>query len=275
MLAACAGDLGDGPGSGGELGKADGLDRSTLLLVRPSDAGEVGIPLYAEPSNQSRQLTRMPAYALLEALEEPEGRWRLVSYFHPGREEEIIGWAVNEKLKSARDDNVPPSGHTLLLPWPAGRRYKVNVAPHRPMHHKGNSRFAYDFDLNVGAVVVAAHTGRVKRLHAGSRSGACDPSYASLANYVALNRGDGVETLYVHLGKVAVKKGQLVKRGERIGTVGLTGYVCGSHLHFQVQKPGPDNDSIARGRFWDTGLPLEPRVGSKPLSQNRRGSLLP
>jgi murein DD-endopeptidase MepM/ murein hydrolase activator NlpD len=49
------------------------------------------------------------------------------------------------------------------------------------------------------------------------------------------------QTLYLHLKKNSMKKykikvGQKVKKGQVIGEVGKSGFICGVHLHFQVQK---------------------------------------
>lgn len=204
-----------------------------------------------------------------------KGPWQKVSYLHPVRKQELVGWVRRDALKVVRQKSKPKFGYNLLLPWQGGSRTRVNVAPNRPQHHKGLSRWAFDFDLDWGTPVVAAHAGRVKRVRRSSSVGGCDPAYATRANYVAIDRGDGIETLYVHLKNVRVKKNQFVKRGQQIGVVGATGYVCGSHLHFQVQEPGKENRSIRRGRFWDSGLPWEPRVGTNPQSRNAKAFGLP
>ena len=60
-------------------------------------------------------------------------------------------------------------------------------------------------------------------------------------NYVKINHGFGYETLYAHMSKYIVKKGQKVKRGEVIGYVGNTGISTAPHLHYEVRK---DNKKI-------------------------------
>ena len=52
---------------------------------------------------------------------------------------------------------------------------------------------------------------------------------------VALDHGLGLYTLYFHLDGVSVAEGQMVERGQTIGTVGTTGRSTGPHLHFAVQ----------------------------------------
>ncbi|HOP14515.1 MAG TPA: M23 family metallopeptidase, partial [Lentimicrobium sp.] len=54
----------------------------------------------------------------------------------------------------------------------------------------------------------------------------------------------GYETLYAHLSKMAVKRGQKVKRGQVIGFVGNTGKSTSPHLHYEVHKGGRAVDPI-------------------------------
>lgn len=53
-------------------------------------------------------------------------------------------------------------------------------------------------------------------------------------HFVRIAHKGTVSSLYAHLDKVLVKSGQKVKQGENIGTVGMTGWTTGPHLHFEV-----------------------------------------
>jgi murein DD-endopeptidase MepM/ murein hydrolase activator NlpD len=53
-------------------------------------------------------------------------------------------------------------------------------------------------------------------------------------NIVAIDHGSGIETLYCHLSKIDVVEGQLVKQGQVVGAVGMTGRTTGPHLHYEV-----------------------------------------
>ena len=57
-------------------------------------------------------------------------------------------------------------------------------------------------------------------------------------NYVIIDHGYGYKTLYGHMTKYIVARGQKVKRGEVIGYVGSTGTSTGPHLHYEVHKNG-------------------------------------
>jgi murein DD-endopeptidase MepM/ murein hydrolase activator NlpD len=56
--------------------------------------------------------------------------------------------------------------------------------------------------------------------------------------HVVLEHGDGIETLYCHLSEAAVGNGQPVGAGQRIGSVGSSGFSTGPHLHFEVHRDG-------------------------------------
>ncbi len=60
----------------------------------------------------------------------------------------------------------------------------------------------------------------------------------SYGNYVVIDNGDGVSTVYGHCTKLYVTAGQTVKKGDVIGTVGTTGNSTGFHLHFEFRKNG-------------------------------------
>ncbi len=56
-----------------------------------------------------------------------------------------------------------------------------------------------------------------------------------LGKYIILAHGNGYETIFAHLHKRLVKKGDIVQRGKVIGHIGNTGRSTGSHLHYGVR----------------------------------------
>ena len=99
-----------------------------------------------------------------------------------------------------------------------GARRVINGQPRSP--HSG-----IDFAAPVGAPVLAANRGRV----------ALVGEYFVPGRLVVLDHGLGLYTVYFHLDTIAVADGQIVARGETLGTVGMTGRVTGPHLHFGAQ----------------------------------------
>lgn len=64
----------------------------------------------------------------------------------------------------------------------------------------------------------------------------------TLGKYIAVDHGNGLVTRYLHLSKFNVSIGDKVSTGDRIGSVGNTGYSTGAHLHFEVLKNGTYQD---------------------------------
>ena len=57
-------------------------------------------------------------------------------------------------------------------------------------------------------------------------------------HYVRVEHKDGFGSLYAHLGKIDVDLGEMVKQGQKMGVVGMTGWSTGAHLHLEVFENG-------------------------------------
>ncbi|MDO4505702.1 MAG: M23 family metallopeptidase [Spirochaetales bacterium] len=103
------------------------------------------------------------------------------------------------------------------------------------------SRFGYRLDPITG--VASTHKGIDMACPTGTPIYACrsgrvlKSAFSSLyGNYIVVEHIDGYQTLYAHMSKSLVKKGDRVSQGARIGLVGSTGYSTGPHLHLTVYK---------------------------------------
>ncbi|HVW86601.1 MAG TPA: M23 family metallopeptidase [Bryobacteraceae bacterium] len=67
-------------------------------------------------------------------------------------------------------------------------------------------------------------------------------------NCVVIDHGFGLQTIYGHLSEFAVKKGDMVKKGQIIGKTGSTGLAGGDHLHFTMQVDGVQVNAV---EWWD------------------------
>ncbi|MBM4417360.1 MAG: M23 family metallopeptidase [Chloroflexi bacterium] len=94
-----------------------------------------------------------------------------------------------------------------------------------------------DIGATIGTPVVAARPGTVTVAEAtGYNNG-----YGS---YVRIDHGEGLSTLYAHLARVLVSVGDTVLVGQPIGTVGMTGFTTGPHLHFEVRQGDEVQDPL-------------------------------
>ncbi|WBY03487.1 M23 family metallopeptidase [Ramlibacter tataouinensis] len=89
-----------------------------------------------------------------------------------------------------------------------------------------------DFEAQPGTPILAASGGVVvaQELH---------PAYGQM---IEIDHGNGLVTRYAHASRLWVRKGDLVKRGQKIAEVGSTGRSTGPHLHFEVLVQGVPQD---------------------------------
>ncbi len=114
--------------------------------------------------------------------------------------------------------------------WPVVDLYKVTspFGQRRLGNHKGIDISGANAS---GKLIVAGASGTV--IKAGWNNG-------GYGNYVVIDHGNGVETLYAHMlnNSIMVNVGDVVQRGQTIGRVGNTGNSFGAHLHFEVRING-------------------------------------
>ena len=91
-----------------------------------------------------------------------------------------------------------------------------------------------DFGAAIGTAIVAPADGIIT--FSGPKPG--------FGNFVQIDHGYGVETIYGHAATLSVKKGQKIFRGDRIATVGNTGYSTGPHVHYEVRVNGTPGDPL-------------------------------
>jgi len=89
-----------------------------------------------------------------------------------------------------------------------------------------------DINNRIGTPVYASANGVV--MFTGVQSG--------YGNLITINHGYGITTNYAHLNNILVREGDVVKRGDKIGTIGVTGRTTGPHLHYEVRINGVPMD---------------------------------
>lgn len=115
---------------------------------------------------------------------------------------------------------VRPCSYTSITS-PFG--YRQSPTTGASSYHQG-----VDLDTGTGWPVVAAKAGVVTIAGYGSAAG----------NYVKIDHGDGISSIYMHLSSYCVRAGQIVSAGQQIGATGATGVATGDHLHFGISVNG-------------------------------------
>ena len=118
-----------------------------------------------------------------------------------------------------------------------GSRYGYRTDP---IDGKRRMHSGLDFPVNLNTDVVATGDGVVIKAQYDSGWG----------RYIKIDHGYGYETVYAHLWKINVKKGQKVKRGDKIGKSGNSGRAAGFHLHYEVHK---NNKTVDPLNYFFTG----------------------
>ena len=67
-------------------------------------------------------------------------------------------------------------------------------------------------------------------------------------NCIVVDHGYGLQSIYGHLSSIAVKEGDMVKRGQEMGKSGSTGLAGGDHLHYSMQVEGVEVNPV---EWWD------------------------
>ncbi len=118
-----------------------------------------------------------------------------------------------------------------IFAWPCPAYTRISSPFGYRMHPTlGVVKFHNGVDLAApaGSAILAAYDGTV--ISAAYND--------SMGNYVMINHGDGIYTIYMHASALYVSAGQKVTKGETIAAVGTTGRSTGNHLHFSVRVNG-------------------------------------
>ncbi|MFT5892643.1 MAG: murein DD-endopeptidase MepM/ murein hydrolase activator NlpD [Dokdonia sp.] len=131
--------------------------------------------------------------------------------------------ADKEKLLAAIPAIQPVSNENLTR-MASGFGYRTD-----PFTKARKKHWGMDFTAPRGTPIYATGDGTVSR---------ADATASGYGKHIRITHGYGYESLYAHLNKYNVRKGQKVKRGDLIGYVGSTGRSEAPHLHYEIFKDG-------------------------------------
>ena len=119
---------------------------------------------------------------------------------------------------------IQPLSNKDLSRMASGFGYRID-----PIYKTRKFHAGMDFSAKTGTPIYATGDGKVFKVSKSKRG---------YGNHVVIDHGYGYKTLYAHMSKTAVKRNQMVSRGDVIGFVGNTGKSVAPHLHYEVHKDG-------------------------------------
>ena len=151
---------------------------------------------------------------------------------------EKLSQQLNDQIKQLSSKQKYIGGNMI---WPCPGNFKV-VSPFgmrlHPILKVWKMHTGIDIDAKTGDPNVAANGGKV--IIAGWDGG--------YGNTVVIDHGGGISTLYAHASKLLVKVGDIVKQGQIVSRVGMTGLATGPHLHFEIRVNGAPVDPLKFGK---------------------------
>lgn len=184
-------------------------ENTQILGIGGSDT-TVGNP--AHPSEKThKKLTRMMHQSLDSITDEIS--------IQKNEKVELWNFLENQKSMLASTPSIWPTKG-----WVTSRfGYRISPFTHEKEFHRG-----IDISSRMNSPIDAPADGVVSSI-------TWDYGYGKI---ITVDHGHGIRTRYAHLSKVLVKKGQYVKRGQKIALVGNSGRTTGPHLHYEVHLNG-------------------------------------
>ncbi len=134
-----------------------------------------------------------------------------------------------KKQLAAQQNRITYDGGMFAWPCPGYIRITEEFG-WRTNPFSGRSEFHSGLDMGApaGTAILAAYDGVV----------VASAYNWSMGNYIMIDHGDGLYTIYMHASKLYANSGDIVVKGETIAAVGTTGSSTGNHLHFGVRLNG-------------------------------------
>ncbi|MES2960740.1 MAG: M23 family metallopeptidase [Pseudomonadota bacterium] len=229
---------------------ASGTIRSSLFAAsdeaRIPDAIAIQVAeIFAADIDMHRELRRGDSFSVVyEALTadgEPvpwaqgNGRVLAAEFVNAGKTHQALWY----RDASGRGNYFDPSGQSkkrafLASPMEFSRVSSGFAMRFHPIMQKWRAHLGVDYAAPTGTMVRTVGDGVVE--FAGWQNG--------YGNVVSIQHGNERSTLYAHLSRIDVARGQRVEQGQRVGAVGSTGWSTGPHLHFESRVKGQHEDPL-------------------------------
>lgn len=177
-----------------------------------------------EKSEKFNELRKLPNSELLSELNERLLKLQKQFVAQNKSFDQLLSMAQNKKEYLARIPAIQPVANKKLERIGSGFGYRTDPFYRTQRFHAG-----IDFTAPRGVEVYATADGTIESVNT---------EIWGYGQHIVINHGNGFTTLYGHLSKFKVKRGQKVVRGQLIGLVGSTGKSTAPHLHYEVHKNG-------------------------------------
>lgn len=138
--------------------------------------------------------------------------------------DEIELLAKNKESLLASIPSIQPVNSLDLKRMASGYGYRID-----PFTKKRTMHWGMDFSAKTGTPIYATGDGTISR---------ADARAVGFGNHVRIDHGFGYVSIYAHMDRIEVRRGNKVKRGDLIGYVGNTGRSVAPHLHYEIVKDG-------------------------------------
>ncbi len=141
----------------------------------------------------------------------------------------------NAEAKGEKYETKSLGNISFIWPLPSSSRITSKFGDREsPTEGASTNHKGVDIGASKGSPIIAAAAGDV----------VIATYSASAGNYVMINHGGGVYTVYMHMNSISCKVGDSLEKGGSVGTVGSTGYSTGPHLHFGIRNNGTYVDPL-------------------------------
>ncbi len=185
-------------------------------------------------------------YETLEGDGEPLRTGRVLSaeFINAGKTHQAMWFEDNSLQASNKGGYYTLEGESLQRAFLASPMEFSRVSSgfkmrFHPILQKWRAHLGVDYAAPIGTPVRSVGNGTVE--FAGIQGG--------FGKVVIIRHDKTNTTLYAHLSKIAVRKGQKISQGQNIGAVGMTGWTTGPHLHFEFRVNGQHRDPLTLAKM--------------------------
>lgn len=149
-------------------------------------------------------------------------------------DEKIFSKLHKKFILKDQNNEIIKENNNVLLTVPVSKPLNEGSVTSRfgirkdPFTSQDKEHLGLDIGANSGEIIHAILPGTVAKTE---KSG-------SYGNYVKLDHGNNIESLYAHCEKILVSEGDLISRGQDLAIVGRSGRATGNHLHLEILVNG-------------------------------------